>query len=281
MVEIRVDWKRREAEGLKKEKKNSGVLDSWEEGRPSGDNIVDPKQIYFLVSLRLEIVPRKLILLLVVVVVGSCVGGEGVVAVRALEGKGGGDGLCVGGEKGTRMAHSKKLVTGEETGNTVGLHGGYRGRRPQTTSYRKSKESVCIMDTSDVNEEQEVDGEDEGDEGENEDQEEVDEEGENQVEEGEQEDSEEVEVRSHGKAREADMASAFKMANDVLMHLIGKGVASSATTTSGGNEPTRKSEHDSHATQSQSHTNANESGSSKHREHGKLQHKKKRSKTNE
>ncbi|KAK9096075.1 hypothetical protein Sjap_021572 [Stephania japonica] len=80
---------------------------------------------------------------------------------------------------------------------------------------------------------------------------------------------------------EADMASAFKMDDNVLMHLTGKGVASSATTTSGGNEPTKKSEHDSHATQSQSHTNANKSGPSKRREHGKLQHKKKRSKTNE
>ncbi|KAK9116779.1 hypothetical protein Sjap_015726 [Stephania japonica] len=59
------------------------------------------------------------------------------------------------------------------------------------------------------------------------------------------------------------------------------GVASSATTTSGRNEPTRKFEHDSHAMQSQFHTNANESGSSKRRENGKLQHKKKWSKTNE
>ncbi|KAK9123890.1 hypothetical protein Sjap_013492 [Stephania japonica] len=36
---------------------------------------------------------------------------------------------------------------------------------------------------------------------------------------------------------EVDMASAFKMADEVLMHLTGKGVASSATTTSSGNEP--------------------------------------------
>ncbi|KAK9109105.1 hypothetical protein Sjap_017165 [Stephania japonica] len=64
---------------------------------------------------------------------------------------------------------------------------------------------------------------------------------------------------------EADMTSAFKMADDVLMHLTGKGVASSATTTSGGNEPARKSENDIHATQSQFHTNANESSSSKRR----------------
>ncbi|KAK9110178.1 hypothetical protein Sjap_018238 [Stephania japonica] len=77
------------------------------------------------------------------------------------------------------------------------------------------------------------------------------------------------------------MASAFKMADDVLMHLTGEGLASSATTTSDGNELARKSEHDSHAMQSQSHTNANESSSSKRREHEKLQHKKKRSKTNE
>ncbi|KAK9137979.1 hypothetical protein Sjap_008573 [Stephania japonica] len=80
---------------------------------------------------------------------------------------------------------------------------------------------------------------------------------------------------------EADMTSAFKMTDDVLMHLTGKGVASSATTTSGGNELVRKFEHDIHAIQSQFHTNANESGSSKRGEHGKLQHKKKRSKTNE
>ncbi|KAK9097368.1 hypothetical protein Sjap_022865 [Stephania japonica] len=284
-------------------------------------------------------------------------------------------------------------MTREETGNTVGLCGGRRGRRPQTTSYRKSKESARATNASDVvevhdetsavnasataivgreielhksqvttaetsssdsieeeqdeSQGQEADGENEG---ENEDQEEADEEGEeegeDQAEEGEQEDSDEVEVRSYGKAREkskrssrkmvqeaeydlsrpcpggpsdqtilssfnnhvaaviwnnerlrqtvdvvlkwrslppgeADMAFAFKMADDVLMHLTGKGVASSATTTSGGNEPIRKSEHDSHATQFQSHTNANESGPSKRKEHGKLQHKKKRSKTNE
>ncbi|KAK9130955.1 hypothetical protein Sjap_011442 [Stephania japonica] len=315
--------------------------------------------------------------------------GKGVVAICALKGKGGGGG----------MAPSKKPMTREETGNTVGLRGGHRGRRPQTASYRKSKDAelaratnasdvaevhnetsavnasatatvgreielhksqVTIDETSssdsieeeqDESQEQEADGEDKS---ENEDQEEADEEGEeegeedgeDQDEEGEQEDSDEVEVRSHGKVREkskrssrkmvqeekydlsrpcpgrpsdqtilssfnnhvadaiwnnerlrrtvdivlkwrslppgeADMASAFKMADDVLMHLTGKGVASSATATSGGNEPTRKSEHDSHATQSQSHTNANESDPSKRREHGKLQHKKKRSKTNE
>ncbi|KAK9146598.1 hypothetical protein Sjap_006501 [Stephania japonica] len=68
---------------------------------------------------------------------------------------------------------------------------------------------------------------------------------------------------------------------EVEIIAIRKGVASSATTASGGNEPARKSEHDSHATQSQSYTNVNESGSSKCREHGKLQHKKKRSKRNE
>ncbi|KAK9090341.1 hypothetical protein Sjap_023518 [Stephania japonica] len=273
-------------------------------------------------------------------------GEKGVVAVRVLE---------EDPDQLQGMARSKKSVTWEETGNTVGLRGGRRGRRPQTTSYRKSKESTRVTDASDVDEvhdetsivnasatvgkeielhksqvttaetsssdsieeeqdesqEQEADGEDEG---ENEDQEEVDEE-------GEQEDSEEVEVRSHGKARgkskrssrkmmqeaeydiskpcpggpldqtmlsnfnnhvaaaiwnnevpigllrlrrtvdvvlkwrslppgEADMAFAFKMADDVLMHLTGKGVASFATTTLGGNEPARKSEHDSHATQS-------------------------------
>ncbi|KAK9145753.1 hypothetical protein Sjap_005656 [Stephania japonica] len=69
------------------------------------------------------------------------------------------------------------------------------------------------------------------------------------------------------------MASTFKMADDVLMHLMGKAFASFATTTLGGNESARKSEHDSHAMQSQSHTNANEFSSSKRREHGKLQHK--------
>ncbi|KAK9085539.1 hypothetical protein Sjap_025950 [Stephania japonica] len=46
---------------------------------------------------------------------------------------------------------------------------------------------------------------------------------------------------------ETDMASTFKITNDVLMHLSMKGVASS-TTTSGGNEPAKKSEHNSHAT---------------------------------
>ncbi|KAK9130777.1 hypothetical protein Sjap_011264 [Stephania japonica] len=288
---------------------------------------------------------------------GSCVEKEG----------GGGD-LCFGGEKGVvavrvleedpdqlqGMARSKKPVTREEIGNTEELRGGSRGRRPQTTSYRKSKESARVTDASDVDERNKMNRRNKkrmekmkvkikikkriDEEGE--------EKGEDQAKEGEQEDSEEVEVRSHEKAHgkskrssrkmvqeaeydiskpcpggpsdqtilssfnnhvaaatwnnehlrrmvdvvlkwrslppgEADMASAFKMANDVLMHLTGKGVASSATTTSGGNEPARKSEHDSHAMQSQFHTNVNESSSSKRREQGKLQHEKKWSKTNE
>ncbi|KAK9124010.1 hypothetical protein Sjap_013612 [Stephania japonica] len=162
---------------------------------------------------------------------GSCVGREG----------GGGD-LCFGGEKGVvavhvleedpdqlqGMARSKKPVTREETGNAVGLRGGRHGRRPQTTSYRKSKESTRVTDASDVDKvhdetspvnvsatEQEVDGEDEG---ENEDQEEVDEEGEeegeDQVEEEEQEDSKEVKVRSHGKARGKSKRSSRKMVQE-------------------------------------------------------------------
>ncbi|KAK9091226.1 hypothetical protein Sjap_024403 [Stephania japonica] len=48
------------------------------------------------------------------------------------------------------MARSKKPVTWEETGNTVGLRGGRRGRRPQTASYRKSKESARATNASDV-----------------------------------------------------------------------------------------------------------------------------------
>ncbi|KAK9109940.1 hypothetical protein Sjap_018000 [Stephania japonica] len=264
----------------------------------------------------------------------------------------------------TWMAPSKKPVTWEETGNMLELCGGHRGRRPQTVSYRKSKESACVMYASDVDEvhdetsavnasatigreielhksqvttaetsssysieeqqdesqEQEADGEDKtGD--------------------VERWQDHVLLARSRGNRAtyaceaapeyipwfpkishptienpeycvggnlngddlldclrrtvdivlkwrslppgEADMAFAIKMADDVHMHLTGKGVASSATTTSGGNELARKSKYDIHATQSQFHTNENESGSSKHRKHGKLQHKKKWSKTNE
>ncbi|KAK9146597.1 hypothetical protein Sjap_006500 [Stephania japonica] len=52
----------------------------------------------------------------------------------------------------TRMACSKKPVTREETGSTTGLCGGCHGRRPQTILYRKSKESACVTDASDVDE---------------------------------------------------------------------------------------------------------------------------------
>ncbi|KAK9081610.1 hypothetical protein Sjap_026644 [Stephania japonica] len=76
---------------------------------------------------------------------------KGVVAICALEGKGGGGGSCVGGPDQLQgMARSKKAVTWEETGNTVGLRGGRRGRRPQTASYRKSKESTRVTNASDV-----------------------------------------------------------------------------------------------------------------------------------
>ncbi|KAK9155007.1 hypothetical protein Sjap_002487 [Stephania japonica] len=48
------------------------------------------------------------------------------------------------------IARSKKPVTREETGNTVGLRSGCRGRRPQTASYRKSKELARATNASDV-----------------------------------------------------------------------------------------------------------------------------------
>ncbi|KAK9109442.1 hypothetical protein Sjap_017502 [Stephania japonica] len=63
----------------------------------------------------------------------------GVVAICALEGKGGGGGSCVGGPGSTTR-----------DSNTVGLRGGRRGRRPQTASYRKSKESTRVTNASDV-----------------------------------------------------------------------------------------------------------------------------------
>ncbi|KAK9145399.1 hypothetical protein Sjap_005302 [Stephania japonica] len=166
------------------------------------------------------------ILLLVAVAVVRASERKGVVAVRMLE---------EDPDQLQGMARSKKPVTREETGNT-------------SSHYAETSSSDSIEEEQDELQEQEADGEDEG---QNDDQEEVDEE-------GEQEDSEEVEhlrrmVDVVLKWRslppgEADMASAFKMADDVLMHLTGKGVASSATTTSGGNEPARKSEHDIHAT---------------------------------
>ncbi|KAK9109430.1 hypothetical protein Sjap_017490 [Stephania japonica] len=60
--------------------------------------------------------------------------GKGVVAVRVLE----------------DPDQLQEAVTWEETGNTVGLRGGRRGRRPQTASYRKSKESTRVTNASDV-----------------------------------------------------------------------------------------------------------------------------------
>ncbi|KAK9123889.1 hypothetical protein Sjap_013491 [Stephania japonica] len=141
--------------------------------------------------------------------------GKGVVAVRALVGKG-------------AVVHVLEEDPDQLQGSTTRWHGGRHGRRPQTTSYRKSKELTRVIDASDVDEvqdetsavnasatvgreiklhksqvttfetsssdsieedqdesqEQKADREYEGDEGENEDQEEVDEEGE---EEGEEE----------------------------------------------------------------------------------------------
>ncbi|KAK9109446.1 hypothetical protein Sjap_017506 [Stephania japonica] len=77
--------------------------------------------------------------------------GKGVVAICALEGKGVvAVRVLEDPDQLQGMARSKKPVTWEETGNTVGLRGGRRGRRPQTASYRKSKESTRVTNASDV-----------------------------------------------------------------------------------------------------------------------------------
>ncbi|KAK9109452.1 hypothetical protein Sjap_017512 [Stephania japonica] len=66
--------------------------------------------------------------------------GKGVVAVRVLEDP----------DQLQGMARSKKLCDMGRDSNTVGLRGGHRGRRPQTASYRKSKESTRVTNASDV-----------------------------------------------------------------------------------------------------------------------------------